>query len=155
SQKTVEEREGFIRFIDDIDHKVARIAQWDFIHRFPGANGIKVLRGGDKNTGDSGGAYIPGQETVFRNSTFFAHDSMYAQTFATKITPIKNGYVLIADVPISSIQHTSWSFFDPRGNVYEPEINVVGKASILQVFHFKDMTEYEQWMQYRHEYSDA
>ena len=152
ARQKAEIRSEFIQFIENNFRRIQQIAQWDFIHRFPGAWKIKVVHGRDEEYFKT---IVKSKQITLVPDTFFSYDPQYAASFAYFHHDTKENYtIIVADVPISSIQYTTWSISLNEENS-EDEISVNGPATITNVFNFNTIKDFLKWLNFKNKYLES
>ncbi len=124
------------QIMDGVEHArktVAEVSQWDLLHRFeknnPGA--LRLVRGFRDAANEPYVDSEVGKPASIGKTTFFTHVPGHADDFWEDNA---RGGVVVADVPVDSIQFTSWVMPDAETDGYEPQIGVQGRATIQRVF---------------------
>ncbi|MBI3616226.1 MAG: hypothetical protein HY211_06895 [Candidatus Omnitrophica bacterium] len=124
------------------------LSKWDFVHRFPGASGIRLMRGvtpeNKRNYSVFGKFPVP-------KAVFFSYIPEHALSFTNMVLGKKEaGSVVVADVPVESIQRTVWIY--PPAGVYEPEVSIAGETTLRDIFNLDQMEDFYRWMKFEQVY---
>ena len=122
-----------------VQKSLENISKWDFVNRFPGANGIRTARGIDSDTSDE--AYKTG-EIQIPQMIYFSPMPGYAQNFGRT--------VVLMDVPVEAIRHSGWVVMGAGKYGYEPEVGVKGIARALKTFKLEDnLDDFLEWQRFQ------
>jgi hypothetical protein len=142
SEESPAARTSFMQKIQATLDLQQRICQWDFIHRYDGASGIRLTRGIKYEDPILNGEARAGDEV------FFSQVPIYSANFA-----IPGAGIMVADVPVQSIMHTSWRILP--STKYEPEILLAGSYKVIGIFRTDDIRQIAKFEEFSNRYQRA
>ena len=128
------------RKLRETSEEITTWCQWDFVHRFKGAYGIRLFHGSKRTLGNP----HPGEKLRIFGNAYLTFLPDHAYGFSA------NGSMLVVDVPLECLELVSWVFYPDE--TYESEILVSGEVLVRRNFLMTRVEDLRNSFEYRQAY---